>query len=107
LPHSRPLRLVSANIARLNPYVDYEIELRTPARVVFLLREREGFSSEETAGLLGLWITAVKTCLMCARLKLRQKLSVWSANRAVLPLDKAELRTFLSDSARRRKRTWR
>jgi RNA polymerase sigma-70 factor, ECF subfamily len=58
--------------------------LRTPLRVVFVLRDIEGFSSEETARILGLSITAVKTRLMRARLKLREKLSVWFENRSVL-----------------------
>jgi predicted DNA-binding protein (UPF0251 family) len=52
--------------------------------VVFVLRDIEGFSSEETARILGLSITAVKTRLRRARLKLRQRLSVWFENRSVL-----------------------
>jgi RNA polymerase sigma-70 factor (ECF subfamily) len=59
-------------------------DLRTPLRVVFVLRDIEGFSSEETARILGLSITAVKTRLRRARLKLRQRLSVWFENRSVL-----------------------
>ncbi|MBI3663407.1 MAG: sigma-70 family RNA polymerase sigma factor [Acidobacteria bacterium] len=44
-------------------------------RMVFLLRDVEDFSTEETAELLGLTIPAVKSRLLRARLKLRQKLN--------------------------------
>jgi RNA polymerase sigma-70 factor (ECF subfamily) len=43
-------------------------------RIVFLLRDVEELSTEETAQLLGLSIPAVKSRLLRARLKLRQKL---------------------------------
>lgn len=60
--------------------------LQTPLRVVFVLRDIEGFPSEETARQLGLSNTAVKTRLRRARLKLRQNLSVWFGNRSVLAI---------------------
>lgn len=59
-------------------------DLDTPLRVVFALRDIEGFSSEKTARLLGLPVAAVKTRLTRARLKLRKGLSVWFENRSVL-----------------------
>jgi RNA polymerase sigma-70 factor, ECF subfamily len=44
-------------------------------RIVFLLRDVEQLSTEETAQLLGLSVPAVKTRLFRARLKLREKLN--------------------------------
>lgn len=44
-------------------------------RIVFLLRDVEELSTEETAQMLGLSVAAVKSRLLRARLKLRQKLS--------------------------------
>jgi len=44
-------------------------------RIVFLLRDLEELSTEETAQLLGLSVPAVKSRLLRARLKLRQKLN--------------------------------
>ena len=44
-------------------------------RVVFLLRDVEGVSTEETAQILKISIPAVKSRLLRARLKLRQKLN--------------------------------
>lgn len=46
-------------------------------RVVFQLRDVEGLSTEETARLLGLSYTAVKTRLRRARLQLRDSLDVY------------------------------
>jgi RNA polymerase sigma-70 factor (ECF subfamily) len=43
-------------------------------RAVFLLRDVEGFSTEETAQMLGLSVSAVKSRLLRARLQLRSKL---------------------------------
>lgn len=43
-------------------------------RAVFLLRDVEGFSTEETAQMLGLSVSAVKSRLLRARLQLRDKL---------------------------------
>ncbi len=50
-------------------------ELDPTFRVVFLLRDVEELSTEETAELLGLSVPAVKSRLLRARLKLRQKLN--------------------------------
>ena len=59
-------------------------DLEAPLRVIFALRDMEGFSSEETAKVLGLSVAALKTCLMQARLKLRKRLSVWFENPSAL-----------------------
>jgi RNA polymerase sigma-70 factor, ECF subfamily len=58
-------RILSATIAELDP----------PFRIVFQLRDIEELSTEETAETLGLSIPAVKSRLLRARLKLRQKLN--------------------------------
>ena len=50
-------------------------ELEPPFRIVFQLRDIEELSTEETAETLGLSIPAVKSRLLRARLKLRQKLN--------------------------------
>jgi RNA polymerase sigma-70 factor (ECF subfamily) len=44
-------------------------------RVVFVLRDVEGLSTEETASALGLSVPAVKSRLLRARLQLRERLS--------------------------------
>lgn len=49
--------------------------LEADFRIVFVLRDVEELSTEETAKLLGLSITATKSRLLRARLKLRQKLN--------------------------------
>ncbi len=50
-------------------------ELDPIFRVAFLLRDVEGISTEETAQILGISVAAVKSRLLRARLKLRQKLN--------------------------------
>ncbi|MGC2418142.1 MAG: sigma-70 family RNA polymerase sigma factor [Candidatus Acidiferrales bacterium] len=50
-------------------------ELDPPFRVVFQLRDIEELSTEETAEALGLSVPAVKSRLLRARLKLREKLN--------------------------------
>src|SRR6202167_3854257 len=50
-------------------------ELEPPFRIVFQLRDIEELSTEETAEALGLSIPAVKSRLLRARVKLRQKLN--------------------------------
>ncbi len=50
-------------------------ELEPAFRIVFLLRDVEEVSTEETAQLLGLSVPAVKSRLLRARLKLRQKMN--------------------------------
>jgi RNA polymerase sigma-70 factor (ECF subfamily) len=52
-------------------------ELPATLRSVFVLRDIEGFSTQETADALDLSISAVKSRLMRARLKLREQLSVY------------------------------
>jgi len=44
-------------------------------RIVFVLRDVDGLSTEETAETLGLSIPAVKSRLLRARLQLRERLS--------------------------------
>lgn len=52
------------------------VEKLEPAlRVVFVLRDVEEFSIEETAATLGLSVPAVKTRLLRARLRMRERLS--------------------------------
>ena len=50
-------------------------ELQPDFRVVFVLRDVEGISTEETAAALGISVAAVKSRLLRARLKMRQKLN--------------------------------
>ncbi|HEY6071873.1 MAG TPA: sigma-70 family RNA polymerase sigma factor [Anaerolineales bacterium] len=57
-------------------------------RVVFVLREIEGFSIQETGQILDLTETAVKTRLLRARLHLRESLSAYFVDR--LDLEKAK-----------------
>jgi RNA polymerase sigma-70 factor (ECF subfamily) len=60
----------------LNEILTHAIgELDPIFRVVFLLRDVEGISTEETAQILGISVAAVKSRLLRARLKLRQKLN--------------------------------
>jgi RNA polymerase sigma-70 factor (ECF subfamily) len=49
--------------------------LELPYRAVFVLRDMEEVSTEETAELLGISIPAVKSRLLRARLKVRQRLN--------------------------------
>ncbi len=53
-------------------------------RVVFLLRDIEGLSIQETSQALGLSETAVKTRLLRARLKLRDLLSAYYSERLTI-----------------------
>ncbi len=55
-------------------------ELEPGFRVVFQLRDVEELSTEETAEVLGLSVPAVKSRLLRARLKLRQKLNRYFRN---------------------------
>jgi RNA polymerase sigma-70 factor (ECF subfamily) len=55
-------------------------------RMVFILRDIQSFSTEDTARLLGLSDAAVKTRLMRARLKLRQRLNGWLRRSPALQL---------------------
>jgi RNA polymerase sigma-70 factor (ECF subfamily) len=58
-------------------------ELEEEYRIVFTLRDIEQISTEETAELLGLSVPAVKSRLLRARLKLRQKLNRYFRKREV------------------------
>ena len=56
-------------------------DLQPDFRVVFVLRDVEGLSTEETAEAVGISVAAVKSRLLRARLKLRQKLDRFFRNR--------------------------
>jgi RNA polymerase sigma-70 factor (ECF subfamily) len=56
-------------------------ELPVSLRIVFILRDIEGLSTEETGDVLGLSEGAVKIRLHRARLELRDRLSVYFAER--------------------------
>jgi RNA polymerase sigma-70 factor, ECF subfamily len=56
-------------------------DLSPSLRVVFVLRDIQGFSARETAEILGIREDAVKTRLVRARLKLRQQLSTYFGER--------------------------
>ncbi|MBI5961053.1 MAG: sigma-70 family RNA polymerase sigma factor [Chloroflexi bacterium] len=55
-------------------------ELPATLRSVFILRDIEGLSTDETANTLNLSVSAVKSRLMRARLKLRERLSEYFAH---------------------------
>jgi RNA polymerase sigma-70 factor (ECF subfamily) len=59
--------------------------------VVFLLRDIEGLSTRETADVLDISETAVKTRLSRARLRLREMLSVYYSKRVSLARERGEL----------------
>ncbi len=59
-------------------------ELTPALRSVFVLRDIEGLSTQETADALDLSISAVKSRLMRARLKLRERLSRYFAQGPVV-----------------------
>lgn len=62
--------------AELQDILNQAIEGLEPSfRTVFVLRDVEDFSTEETAQLLNLSVPAVKSRLLRARLKLRQRLN--------------------------------
>jgi len=54
-------------------------ELPPNNRIVFVLRDVHGISTDETAGVLGLTVPAVKSRLHRARLFLRERLSEYYA----------------------------
>jgi RNA polymerase sigma-70 factor, ECF subfamily len=56
-------------------------ELQPDFRIVFVLRDVEGLSTEETAEAVGISVAAVKSRLLRARLKLRQRLDRYFRNR--------------------------
>lgn len=59
-------------------------DLSPTLKSVFVLRDIEGLSTEETAAALDLSISAVKSRLMRARLKLRDQLSVYFSQGPVI-----------------------
>ena len=62
--------------------MDNAVQALTPAlRAVFVLRDLQGLSTQETADVLGLSEEAVKTRLSRARLRLRELLSEYYAER--------------------------
>jgi RNA polymerase sigma-70 factor (ECF subfamily) len=64
------------NQAELNDILSRTIQgLPASVRTVFVLRDVEGLSTEETAEMLGLSVPAVKSRLLRARLQLRERLS--------------------------------
>lgn len=68
--------------AEARQFLDAAVQHLSPAlRAVFVLRDLEGLSVKETADALNLTETAVKTRLLRARLKLREELSVYYAER--------------------------
>lgn len=68
-----------SNIVRRNEAINLIekalAELEEPYRLVFLLRDVEGFSIKETAEILGITEANVKVRLLRARLQLREKLT--------------------------------
>jgi len=63
-------------------HLDLAIDMLSPAlRAVFVLRDIQGLSTQETADVLGLTEEAVKTRLSRARLKLREVLSEYYGER--------------------------
>jgi len=54
--------------------------LSEPLRIVFLLRDVEGFSNEETAEILGISVAAVKSRLHRARAAVRAELEHYLAS---------------------------
>ncbi|MBI5177655.1 MAG: sigma-70 family RNA polymerase sigma factor [Nitrospinae bacterium] len=62
----------------LNEHIDRSLmKLAEPYRLVFVLRDVEGLSAEETAKALGISVAAVKSRLHRARLFLRKELSAY------------------------------
>jgi len=59
-------------------------DLAPTLRSVFVMRDIEGLSTQETADALGLSVSAVKSRLMRARLKLRERLSAYFAQGPVI-----------------------
>jgi RNA polymerase sigma-70 factor (ECF subfamily) len=73
---------IAANEALMRKILDQVIDQLDPDfRTVFVLRDIEELSTEETAAALGLSVPAVKSRLLRARLKLRQKLDRYMRDR--------------------------
>jgi RNA polymerase sigma-70 factor (ECF subfamily) len=60
-------------------------------RVVFLLRDIEGLSTQETAEILDISESAVKTRLSRARLQLREMLSVYYSKRVAVVKERGDV----------------
>jgi RNA polymerase sigma-70 factor, ECF subfamily len=72
------------NQAELKDLLDRTIQgLPASFRTVFVLRDVEGLSTEETAEALGLSVPAVKSRLLRARLQLRERLSKHFKSRTI------------------------
>ena len=68
--------------AEARRFLNQAVQKLSPAlRAVFVLRDIEGLSVKETADALGINEPAVKTRLLRARLKLREELSAYYAER--------------------------
>ena len=66
-------------------YMDQAIDQLSPSlRAVFVLRDIEGLSTEETSSVLNLSEAAVKTRLSRARMRLRELLTVYFGNKMSL-----------------------
>ncbi len=68
--------------------------LALPYRVVFLLRDVEGLSTDETAQALGLSVPAAKSRLLRARLQLRETLNIYFHKGADDDLRRSNPRAF-------------
>jgi len=75
--------------AEAQHYLDQAIDRLTPGlRAVFVLRDIEGLSTQETGEVLNLSETAVKTRLSRARLHLREYLSAYFGEKLAKPVEK-------------------
>ena len=73
---------------RVREYLDQAVDnLPTSLKVVFVLRDIEGLSTRETANVLEISETAVKTRLSRARLRLREELTTYFSERVEGQLD--------------------
>ena len=68
-------RIIDADAHLIEPESLWQEYLEPEFRAVFVLRDIEEFSTEETATAMGISVPAVKSRLLRARLKLRKKLN--------------------------------
>lgn len=79
--------------AEAQQFLDQAIQrLPTNLKVVFIMRDIEGLSIQETAETLGLTEGVVKTRLLRARLRLREDLSVYYGGKVVSSLTGEEMK---------------
>ncbi len=72
----RPIRSSFTDTSELGDILKKTIQGLSPGfRTVFVLRDVEGLSTEETAEMLDLSVPAVKSRLLRARLQLRERLA--------------------------------